>query len=531
VAGHLFVIHGDVTRLACDAWALPCDASLLVTGAWVTNKTSPIHDPLGRNRLVGIERPEGWGDSGRRVLQLDGHTEPQVWLINTGGTAGHPVEWYLKAIDQLLDQLRGLTSSRGRSRPLVAFPFVGSGQGGQALVRGGLLDRLLAHFQAKVSQEGGVPFDVALVLRSANAFTAAQALRRRQGALYWPSLPDGPMGEIEALATHARAGHLVLFLGAGVSAGAGLPTWKGLLNRLATTAGLMEGGIDAKLGELDRARLIERRLDARKIDLRDAIRDFIEPAKRHSLAHALLAALPSSEAVTTNYDRLFEAAVHGAGGEIAVLPYEPVTPGGRWLLKMHGSIDHRDDLVLTREDYIRYADRRGALAGIVQALLITRHMLFVGFSLSDDNFHRIADDVRKAVRRPGMAPSKPLGTALIISEHHAALKELWRGDLDCVEIGDAAGSAASRARLLEIFLDRLLASATTATAHLLDPAFRDSLTHPERTLAAALLSFSNELEEEARLTTEWATIAQLLREFGLPETQLRDSVNTKADQP
>jgi hypothetical protein len=28
--------------------------------------------------------------------------------------------------------------------------------------------------------------------------------------------------------------------------------------------------------------------------------------------------------------------------------------------------------------------RRAALAGIVQALLVTRHMLFVGFSLRDD---------------------------------------------------------------------------------------------------------------------------------------------------
>ena len=37
---------------------------------------------------------------------------------------------------------------------------------------------------------------------------------------------------------------------------------------------------------------------------------------------------------------------------------------------------------------MRYASRRSALRGIVQSLLITRHMLFAGFSLNDDNFHR-----------------------------------------------------------------------------------------------------------------------------------------------
>lgn len=40
---------------------------------------------------------------------------------------------------------------------------------------------------------------------------------------------------------------------------------------------------------------------------------------------------------------------------------------------------------------MRYSTNRSALSGIVQSLLITRHMLFVGFSLKDDNFHRIID--------------------------------------------------------------------------------------------------------------------------------------------
>ena len=30
-------------------------------------------------------------------------------------------------------------------------------------------------------------------------------------------------------------------------------------------------------------------------------------------------------------------------------------------------------------------------------MLITKHMLFVGFSLNDDNFHRIMDAVRGAI--------------------------------------------------------------------------------------------------------------------------------------
>ena len=32
--------------------------------------------------------------------------------------------------------------------------------------------------------------------------------------------------------------------------------------------------------------------------------------------------------------------------------------------------------------------RPACVVGVVQALLLTKHVLFVGFSLQDDNFHR-----------------------------------------------------------------------------------------------------------------------------------------------
>jgi len=88
---------------------------------------------------------------------------------------------------------------------------------------------------------------------------------------------------------------------------------------------------------------------------------------------------------------MYELACRSIGVDLAVLPYSPASNTDRWLLKLHGCVSHPDDIVLTREHYMRYQTRRSALSGIVQSLLITRHMLFVGFSLRDDNFHRIVD--------------------------------------------------------------------------------------------------------------------------------------------
>lgn len=46
----------------------------------------------------------------------------------------------------------------------------------------------------------------------------------------------------------------------------------------------------------------------------------------------------------------------------------------------------------------RHTHASAWLAGIVQALLMTKHVLFVGFSLDDDNFHRCAPQPPRRAR-------------------------------------------------------------------------------------------------------------------------------------
>jgi hypothetical protein len=204
--------------------------------------------------------------------------------------------------------------------------------------------------------------------------------------------------------------------------------------------------------------------------------------------------------------------VRQAGRSITVLPYEPRADMDAWLLKMHGSVTQPEDIVLTRQDYLRYAERRAALAGIVQALLITRRMLFVGFSLRDDNFHRIADDVRRAL---GDRRSGTFGTTLLLHPE-ALLQDLWRDDMSFVTMGDdeAAGPAG-----LEIFLDRLLALAPPNTAHLLDPSFSGVLTESERELRDHLDRLAREAPAGAREAPAWADVERLLDALGRRPTE------------
>jgi hypothetical protein len=151
-------------------------------------------------------------------------------------------------------------------------------------------------------------------------------------------------------------------------------------------------------------------------------------------------------------------------------------------------------------------------------------MLFVGFSLNDDNFHRIAGAVRRALRTPGHAAS-PFGTALSLV-HNPLVAELWHNDLHCVGLLDPPGHPADdaerqrrdleAARRLEIFLDYLGAQTLTA-GHLLDPRYDLVLTEAERRLREELLAFVRRVPPEAQDTAAWAVVRRLLATLGLRE--------------
>src|SRR4029079_9529087 len=139
-------------------------------------------------------------------------------------------------------------------------------------------------------------------------------------------------------------------------------------------------------------------------------------------------------ATTPNYDRLFEDAwsVPDPDG-LSVLPGAIKPDARRWLLKMHGCLSDPERVVLTRSRYTRYDEQLPALSGMVQAFLVTRHVLFVGFSLSDDNFHRIVDAVRR-LRGESGTPGH-LGTALSLGAGGLA-EVLWEQDVRRVRMSE-----------------------------------------------------------------------------------------------
>ena len=496
-SGHFFITKGDLTKLDCDALLLPTD-----TGMWVTTLWSDLvgRGPNDEGPLRDITSPSGWGESVHTYLYRnpEGRT-PAVWLTNIGH---QPKERLLDNVRAFLDE-----ASRHSSSPVprLALPVVGTADGGHKEDKGMVFDSLVPFL---IQYAATHPVDIVLVAFERKDYAAAQRARRRidksADTTRTPLWDLGPRSEdlsqlSSELAEACTLDQLVPFIGAGISAAAGVPSWQVLLDELFIHAQVgNEADLRAfrELDVRDQASLIRQSI-GNEDDYHRAISSRIGRA-RHSLSHGLLASLGTTENVTTNYDELFELACDGPDSELAVLPYEPVERdrNHRWLLKLHGSLSQPADMVFTRDDYLGLSSRAGALFGLVQAMLLTRHMFFVGYSLSDESFHKVLHEVRAARRGNKVTQSKQqarLGTALVLYPE-PFFHKLFEQDLKIVPFAEPGEDPDSAARRFEIFLDHLAYQAADVSPFLLDPKYATMLDLAEQKTSELLSEVQDNLD-------------------------------------
>ena len=83
------------------------------------------------------------------------------------------------------------------------------------------------------------------------------------------------------------------------------------------------------------------------------------------------------------------------GTRTIALPLEPAVRARPWVLKMHGDADHPGSIVLTRHDYMRFDRDSGPSAAVVQSRMLTGHLIFVGYLMTDENVIRLAREVQR----------------------------------------------------------------------------------------------------------------------------------------
>jgi energy-coupling factor transporter ATP-binding protein EcfA2 len=204
--------------------------------------------------------------------------------------------------------------------------------------------------------------------------------------------PQPPAELLEVL----RAGECVLFAGAGLSARAGLPLWRALVERLSEWAaerGLINSEIaranhDAILagaaGEVADGIVAAAR--ERGTDLQE----FLEGAYggEHPLSdvHRMLRNLPFSAALTTNFDGLLEQTFAAKNAALYTpADAEPLLvclhKREFFLLKLFGDLARRGTLMLSPSQFDDAVRENMGFARFMEAVFVSRSLLFLGSSL------------------------------------------------------------------------------------------------------------------------------------------------------
>lgn len=509
--GHLFVAQTDLTRLSCDGLVLPCDSDGNISDYWRELLSDPVPSPEDPRWLqVQGLRP---GPDG--IATLPPHSGRAITVVDT---VAHDLD--VPAIVRRVTRAVESTATEllprfGRHLPLIALPLVGTGHGGQAHRRGRMVRLLVPELMGLAAR---LDCDIALALHSRQDLAAVQSARSEaeaQGSA-WAEL-GSLVKEADRLGHMAARGDLSLFVGSGVSAPLGLPTWPELVGQLANAAGLA--------GNLDWDNL-PAAAEPAKEQLGEKYVDFMQEKfdlSHHALGHALLSGLRIRQVVTTNYDPCLELAMDPLWGEdgYRVLTRHVAVGGSPWLLKLHGDVRRPKTMVLTASDYETLKVNGGALHGVVQSLMLTSHLLFVGFSLADTDFAELAREVRLVradAEDSDLSELPPSGTALALRP--GSVSSDFAKEVATLTMSGPDVAVPEAARTLEIFLDRLAFTAATsgplAAEYLLDPRYAEDASPADRVLRAGLQRLAENVSDEAHDSVGWPAVRGLLQSFGMP---------------
>ncbi|WP_437683183.1 SIR2 family protein [Sorangium sp. So ce131] len=206
---------------------------------------------------------------------------------------------------------------------------------------------------------------------------------------------------IEELRAAFESGELVLFVGGGISAAAGLPTWRQLVDLLVERVRDQVGDelVVAEVAELARSQRHSEALAAAEHALGPAeFNTFVEDAlddeglEPPRIAIALAALRDRLRAVlTTNINHLLERAF-GADWEPLWRITDEVAWRRRIIVKMHGTLKDPSSWVFTRERFHK-AIAAPAVRSALTTVLSTCPMLFVGFGRADGNLDEMLSDI------------------------------------------------------------------------------------------------------------------------------------------
>jgi len=422
VNNHLFVAPGGITQVRADALAYSASSYLGQDGSLYSSFQAQV--PGFEAWFSHLRREQGdnnkVGDSFWMPLSPTQPPHGVVVAVSTGSGSGSDEKPRLAVRAALTRAVRELRALGRSDRLLIALPAFRVGRGGDRQRR-----LLSARIQVEAALETLAGLDQVDAVFVTYTPTLYQIfLEARRYALGTAAAVPNTPERYPALEDALLARECVLFIGAGLSHGTGLPDWSELIARLAGDLGVKSQGLDY----LDLAQWYRERFGSRR--LAEVIQQtYGQPGALPTLAHYLLLSLPVRVIITTNYDELLEMTLTALKRyPVKVVQQRDVARiragQGTYVMKLHGDAASAEEIVLCRDDYDEFFERRPAMALLLEGLLLNQTFFFVGYSLRDPNFRQIYSRIARMLRdaaRPAFATS--FETA---SEHGGYLTQQWR---------------------------------------------------------------------------------------------------------
>jgi hypothetical protein len=268
------------------------------------------------------------------------------------------------------------------------------------------------------------------------------------------------------LIDYMKSGRCSVFVGAGFSRSLGLPLWDNLIHAIVDQLKDRSSTDLDLVKKFDSLQIAQMYVDSNaqsRIPLNDLVdREFGRAIREFDEQHIALCQLPIREILSTNWDRAIEAAFLQAGRSLKVIyRNDEVASWGTsecHLLKLHGDIADKESLVFTHEDYLDYVDRHRPIEDLARSVLLTKAVLFIGFSLTDPHFQSLFGQLQYLPRK-----SKYQAYAVFIQQPPELL-EYWSNRGFSIIALDSVASPEEQLR--EFMSDLVGRTATTANSSL-----------------------------------------------------------------
>ncbi len=204
----------------------------------------------------------------------------------------------------------------------------------------------------------------------------------------------------QKLIDSVRARKCILFVGSGLSALAGYPSWSQLIDRLVETAKRSPNarldGLETMEARRDYLMLAEfARTTLGPGDYVQLLKEEFDRPVPPTPVHRLIAETDYRGMITTNYDRLLEHTVsqvrHWPAVTFTTSGVEAMAEAlfnpGLFIYKLHGDITLPMSIVLSTRDYDRMILRNPHVRSFLFGAFLNHTLLFVGYSLSDPDFN------------------------------------------------------------------------------------------------------------------------------------------------